>query len=84
MYKRCVANRLNDLWSISLTSLQATRITATSPIGARYFMAYTTNPVSGDFYIHGGWIGGSARKLTLRIIITVFNSFPGICSKYRI
>jgi hypothetical protein len=44
---------LSDCHSINMTSLISTRLSASTPLGGRYGMAYTSDHVS-NFYVHGG------------------------------
>jgi hypothetical protein len=46
----------SDIHSINLTSLQSTQLAASTPLGGRYEMAYTSD-LNSNFWVHGGFDG---------------------------
>jgi hypothetical protein len=67
---------LTDFHSINMASLQSTQLAASSPLGRRYGMAYTSDSNS-NFYVHGGWTGLGmliSYKLSSFLIATDLNS----------
>jgi hypothetical protein len=60
------SNDLSDFHSINMTSLQSTQLSASTPLGARYSISYTSDLVS-NFYVHGGLSGSSKIFLTIMV-----------------
>jgi hypothetical protein len=51
-----IGSSLSDFHSINMTSGQSTQLAASTVLGGRHGMAYTSDSVS-NFYVHGGWTG---------------------------
>jgi hypothetical protein len=60
-----MSSSLSDFHSINIASLQSTQLAASSPLGRRYGMAYTSDSNS-NFYVHGGW-NGSGMLITFEM-----------------
>jgi hypothetical protein len=68
---------LTDFRSINMTSLQSTRVAASTPLGGRFGMAYTSD-LASNLFVHGGWPGSGLPitfKLSSFLITTDLNSF---------
>jgi hypothetical protein len=67
---------LSDFHSINMASLQSTVLDASTPLGGRYGLAFTSDSVS-NFYVHGGWTGSGmliSYKLSSFLITIDLNS----------
>jgi hypothetical protein len=56
---------LSDFHSINLASLESTQLAASTPLGGRSGLAYTSD-LASNFYIHGGWTG-SGMLITFKL-----------------
>ncbi len=58
----------SDFFIINLTNLTCSIISGSGPLGIRSRVAYTSDPVSGNLYVHGGSdSSGISSSTTLQI-----------------